>query len=136
MTEVSRIALSSLGEMLGGSVAALVATGGTGAGVCVALMTVGASWCLVQQVRFRYRVASSPVAPFAVGFLVVATGVFALIALHPESVLPANIAHEMMVFFAGVVGPIVGWSLIANMLVMRNRKREICEPAGDHDLSN
>lgn len=119
----------ALGEILDAQLAAVVATGSVGAGICVALMIGAAAWCLVQQVRYRYGQAQSPVATFASGILIVASGVFALIALHPQSILPSRDGQAMMMILLVFVGVLAGWSVFANVLATRIRRRHADEAA-------
>lgn len=121
-----------LGRLLEAQIMAIVSTGSIGAGVFIALMVATATWCLVKQVRYRYGRAVSPVAPSATALFVVASGVFVLIALHPESMLPACVGSMMIVIFVFFVGTIACWSLFANLSASRIRRRYDERSESDH----
>lgn len=123
--------LASEADSIGGVVNALlvlvVSNGNVGALVSVAIMTVTIVWCMVQQVMFRFGRAFSPISRFAASLFVISSCTFALIVLHPASTVTAREALTMTFCFMVVTAVVACWSVFANHLEARIRRRHANE---------
>lgn len=109
----------SIADVFNAPIGAVVSSGSIGALASVAIMTVAAVWCIVQQVMFRFRRAFSPISRFAVSLFILSTPAYALILLHPESIVPVREGLAMTFCFTTVTVVIGCWSVYANLLSAR-----------------
>lgn len=120
----------TLGSVIDTLLGAVISSGIIGAGVSLVFIVATAAWCTVQQVRYRYGRVQAPVVPFAVALLIVASSAFAVIALHPASVLPARVGTAMMTSLVVVGAVLASWSLFSNLLESRIRRLHADERSG------
>lgn len=109
----------SVGNVFNGLIGAVVSSGSIGALASVAIMTVTAVWCIVQQVMFRFGRAFSPISRVAVSLFILSTPAYALILLHPESIVPVREGLAMTFCFTTVTVVVGCWSVYANLLSAR-----------------
>lgn len=99
----------SIGDVFNALIGTVVSSGQGGAQVSVALMTATVVWCIVQQVMFRFGRAFSPISGIAVSLSILSSCAYALILLHPESLVPVREGLTMTFCFTIITVMVGCW---------------------------